>query len=171
MPLAVTHVLASIIPADLYRDYVTKHKKHFTLFTILITGIAGLLPDIDIPLSLIIHKLGYQVPLLFHRGFTHTLLFGLIFLILGGIFWNLQKKKWAILGFVAAFGISIHIILDLVISSGSSIMIFWPLSTQTFGMSLISEGAALNLYAAIDAILLVCWLVHEEIKHKIKDFI
>jgi len=173
MPFAVTHVLASIIPIDLYRDYVTKHRKHFTLFTILVAGIAGLLPDLDIALSLIISKLGWEVPLLFHRGFTHTLLFGIIFLIPGLILWfNHNKyKKWAVLFLVTAFGITTHIVLDLIISSGSSIMLFWPLSSKTFGLSLFPAAYMLDIYAAIDAILLIGWLVHEEIKHKIKDFI
>jgi membrane-bound metal-dependent hydrolase YbcI (DUF457 family) len=173
MPFAVTHVLASIIPVDLYRDYVTKHKKHFTLFTILVAGIAGLLPDLDIALSLIMSKLGWQIPLLFHRGFTHTLLFGLIFLIPGLRLWFSKNKykKWGILFFVISFGITMHILLDLIISSGSSILLFWPLSSQTFGLSLLPQEYILDIYAAIDAVLLIGWLVHEEIKHKIKDFI
>lgn len=51
MPLAVTHVLLTIILVDLFRDYIMKnHKKYLTLHTIMIAGIAGLLPDIDIPL-------------------------------------------------------------------------------------------------------------------------
>jgi hypothetical protein len=41
MPFAVTHVLLTIILVDLFRDYVAKHKKYFTLHTILIAGIAG----------------------------------------------------------------------------------------------------------------------------------
>jgi len=170
MPFAVTHALASIIPVDLYRDYITKHKKYFTLFTILVAGIAGILPDIDIPLSLILKVLGWNVPLLLHRGITHTLFFGLIFLIPGLILWFSQKKykKWGILFFVVAFGITTHIILDLIVSSSSTLMLFWPLSLKTYGLNWILGSAILNVYAAIDAILLLGWLTHEEIKHKIK---
>ena len=51
MPFAVTHVISSIILVDLYRDYVAKHKKYFTLHTVFIAGLAGLLPDIDLPLN------------------------------------------------------------------------------------------------------------------------
>ncbi|MFA6461597.1 MAG: metal-dependent hydrolase [Candidatus Woesearchaeota archaeon] len=173
MPFAVTHALTSIVSADLYRDYVTKHKKHFTLFTILVAGIAGMLPDIDIPISLILTKLGYQIPLLFHRGFTHTLFFALLFLIPGIILWfNKNKyKKWAILFFVASFGIGTHILLDYLISSTETLMLFWPFSVRTYGLNWISSEAIINVYAAIDAILLLAWLAHEEIKHKIKDFI
>ena len=51
MPFAVTHVISSIILVDLYRDYVANHKKYFTLHTVFIAGLAGLLPDIDLPLN------------------------------------------------------------------------------------------------------------------------
>ncbi len=51
MPFAVTHVLLTIILVGLYRDYVTKHQKYFTLHTVFIAGFSGLLPDIDIPLN------------------------------------------------------------------------------------------------------------------------
>ena len=60
MPLAVTHVLLTIIMVDLYRDYITKHKGYFTLHTVFIAGFAGLLPDIDIPLNWILNMKSYE---------------------------------------------------------------------------------------------------------------
>ena len=82
MPLAVTHVLLTIIVVDLFRDYVLKkkYKKYFTLHTILIAGIAGLLPDIDVPINMILNFFGYFPDLVLHGGLTHTPIFGLIFL-------------------------------------------------------------------------------------------
>tara|TARA_Y100000034_G_scaffold125404_1_gene174896 strand:- start:851 stop:994 length:144 start_codon:yes stop_codon:yes gene_type:complete len=44
MPYAVTHVLVAIIVAELLRDYWKKFNLHY----VLIAGIGGLLPDIDI---------------------------------------------------------------------------------------------------------------------------
>ena len=79
MPLAVTHVIITIIIVDLYRDYVTKHKKYFTLHTVFIAGLGGLLPDIDFPISHILNYFGYSAGLLYHGGITHTFFFGLIF--------------------------------------------------------------------------------------------
>jgi len=38
MPFAVTHVLSAIIFVDLFRDYIAKHKKYFTLHTVFIAG-------------------------------------------------------------------------------------------------------------------------------------
>lgn len=49
MPLAVTHVLLTIIAVDLFRDYFLKNKRYFTIHTVFIAGIAGLLPDMDLP--------------------------------------------------------------------------------------------------------------------------
>ena len=72
--------------------------------------------------------------------------------------------------FVATFGIFLHIFLDLVLSPEGSIMLLWPFSTADFSLGLIS-GNTSTIYAALDAILLLAWLAHEEIKHKIKDFI
>ena len=84
MPLAVTHILLTIIVVDLYRDYLTKHKKLFTLHTLFIAGVAGLLPDIDIPLRMLGELFNFSIPtLLQHGGITHTLIFSLIFIIPG----------------------------------------------------------------------------------------
>lgn len=170
MPFAVTHVLLTIIAVDLYRDYFTKHKKYFTLFTILVAGISGLLPDIDVPLGWLLGQLGITVGWLAHRTLTHTPIFALLFLIPGLILWRNKKHKWGVLFLVATFGILFHIFLDLVLSSEGSIMLLWPFSTADFSLGLISSEVS-GFYAAFDAILLLAWLTHEEIKHKIKDFI
>ena len=47
MALAVTHVLLTIIVLDLLRHYVFDKKK-FPRYLVVIGGIAGLVPDIDI---------------------------------------------------------------------------------------------------------------------------
>ena len=50
MPQSVTHVLISIILLSLFRDYCVKNKKTFPLHYVLIGGLAGLLPDLDVAL-------------------------------------------------------------------------------------------------------------------------
>lgn len=170
MPLAVTHVLLSIIPVDLFRDYLAKHKRYFTLLTVLVAGIAGLLPDIDVPISWLLGKLGLVTGLLAHRGITHTPLFSLIFLIPGLILWFNKKHKWAVLFFVTAFGILLHITLDVLISSEIGSMLFWPISSHNYSSHFLSKGFADTFYPSLDALLLLAWLIHEEVKHKIKDF-
>ena len=69
MPLAVTHVITSIILVDLYRDYISRHRHYFTLHTVFIAGFAGLLPDIDILLGKVLGFFGEDI---MHRTFTHT---------------------------------------------------------------------------------------------------
>ena len=168
MPFSVTHVLLTIITVDLYRDYFAKHKKYFTLHTIFIAGVAGLLPDMDIPLNLFLSFFGFGIA---HGTLTHTILFGLIFLIPAFILWYNKKHKIAMYFFVATFGVLLHLLLDFVFSTDiGGVMFFYPLSTATFGLNLI-KGFNPILLASIDAIILLLWLWHEEVKHKISDFI
>ena len=168
MPFAVTHVLASIILVDLYRDYVAKHKKYFTLHTVFIAGFAGLLPDIDLPWGYLLNFFGIELG---HRTITHTPLFGLIFLIPAIILWKNKKHKAAMYFFVISFGILIHILLDYIVSSDNGgIMFFYPLSTASYALDLL-KGTSPTFFAGIDAIILLLWLWHEEMKHKISDYI
>lgn len=173
MPLAVTHVLLTIILADLYRDYFTKHKKYFTMHTVLIAGIAGLLPDIDIPLNWILNFFGYSSELLAHGGITHTLLFGIIFLVPALIFLKKEKHKTAMIFFAITFGILVHLFLDYFLGGGAyeGVMWLWPLSANAFKLHLLYKIGLSNIPAALDAVILLAWLWHEEIKHKISDFI
>ncbi len=169
MPYAVTHVLLTIILVDLYRDYLAKHRKYFTLHTIFIAGLAGLLPDIDIPLNWFLKFFGLSIA---HGTITHTPLFGLIFLIPAFILWNKRKHKEAMYFFVICFGVLFHILLDYLFTSdyGRSIMFFYPFSSASYSPNLLQNMSS-NFFAGIDAIILLLWLWHEEIKHKISDYI
>jgi len=174
MPLAVTHILLTIIGVDLYRDYVTRHKKYFPLYTLLIAGIAGLLPDLDIPIRMIAEFFNLTVPtLLQHGGITHTLIFGLIFLIPAFILWKQKKHKIAMIFFVITFGILFHLSLDYLLGGGAyeGVMWLWPLSVSTYKIHLLSGLGMADIPIALDAIILIGWLWHEEAKHKISDFI
>ncbi|MBM3230000.1 hypothetical protein FJZ26_06215, partial [Candidatus Parvarchaeota archaeon] len=72
MPYAVTHVILTIVAADLYRDYFARRK--FSTWYVLIAGIAGLLPDMDLPASWFANLfLGTSYN--FHRLYTHSLLY------------------------------------------------------------------------------------------------
>ena len=169
MPFAVTHVLLAIIAVDLYRDYFAKHKKYFTLHTVFIAGFAGLLPDIDIPLNWVLNLVGSE---LIHRTITHTPFFALIFLIPGLILWYHKKHKVGMYFFVTCFGILVHVFLDYFFTSDfvGGIMFFYPLSASVYSLNLF-QNVGPDLFAAIDAVILLLWLWHEEMKHKISDFI
>lgn len=166
MPLAVTHVLLTIILVDLFRDYIMKqHKKYLTLHTLVIAGIAGLLPDIDIPINWLTAS---------WIGITHTAFFGLIFLIPAFILFNKKKYKIATYFFVITFGILFHLFLDYILIGGyweGGIMWLWPFSANSFKIHFLERLGFDNLPAAIDAVILLTWIWHEEVKHKIKDFI
>jgi membrane-bound metal-dependent hydrolase YbcI (DUF457 family) len=170
MALAVTHVLLTILLVDLYRDYVTKHRKYFTIHTLFVAGIGGLLPDIDIPLSQVLGYFGYYNSLLDHSGVTHTIFFGLIFLIPAFILLMKKKHKESTYFFVISFGVLFHLFLDIVVNEGSY-MLFWPLTTSLFGFTQFAVLGLNGSQVSLDAIILILWLYHEEVKHKIKDFI
>jgi hypothetical protein len=171
MPLAVTHVLLTIILVDLYRDYVLKKKKLFTLHIVLIAGIASLLPDIDLVISGVLSKLGYMTDIFYHGGITHTPFFGLLFIIPGYYYARHGRHKDSLGMYVIAFAIIFHVFLDYLLGGGGAgTMVFWPFSTNIYAIHLLAAVDA-PLPIALDAIILILWLWHEETKHKISDFI
>ena len=179
MPHAVTHVLIAIILLDLIRDYTLKkkHRMKFPLHYLIIVGIAGLLPDIDIVIYWIMNVIS-NVPLSeVHRTFTHTLFFPAIFAVAGFATWKVKSKflarhkmKLNTIFFIIAFGTFIHLILDATLSG--YIMPIDPIAIFKVGLNLVQLTPWPDtILPAIDAVLLLAWLAHEEIKHKISDFI
>lgn len=168
MPQAVVHVLFTIIVLDLFRDHFLKNKKELPLHFIFIGGVAGLLPDIDVPLFWLLKNfLGFDAPW-FHRVFTHTFLFILIFLFISLIYFDFNKKVSKLFA-VITFGVAFHIFLDWLLVG--AVAPFYPFSDATYGLNLIGK---LNLPLAVEgfeAIVLLWWLWHEEKLHKISDFI
>lgn len=178
MPHAVTHILAAIIIADIIRDYIVKDKRKFPLHYVLIAGIAGLLPDIDVIAYWLLH-LAFGTPLeAVHRVYTHTFIIPLIILALGIIIWkggrlNIGLGSRMRLGHVViiiALGYFTHVLLDLLIIG--TVYPLYPLSPISAGLNIVSySGVGGSFLAGLDAILIVIWLVHEEIRHKISDYI
>jgi membrane-bound metal-dependent hydrolase YbcI (DUF457 family) len=182
MPNAVTHVLIVIILLSLYRDIFFKGKKKekFPLHYVLIGGIAGILPDLDVAIFYILSFFGFTLKEL-HRTFSHNVFVVLFFTIVGIIFLlsNFKNKelgrhhlKLHNIFFVISFGILIHLILDISISG--IIRPFYPLSDYSMGFSLIKllpDAWESSFVPSLDAALLVLWLIYMEIKHKVSDFI
>ncbi len=168
MPQAVVHVLFTIIVIDLFRDHVIKNRHKIPLHYVFIGGIAGLLPDIDVPLFWLLNNLiGFDVPW-FHRVFTHTFLFVIIFLVISLIYFDLNRKASMLFGIIT-FGVAFHILLDFLFSG--SIAPFYPFSYATFGLNLIGRMNLPLAAEGLEAIILLLWLWHEEKTHKISDFI
>lgn len=167
MPNPTTHILVPLILADLYRDYFAKRK--FPLFYVLVAGIAGLFPDIDIAIWKII-SFFHEVPVsAVHRQFTHTMFIPFLFLLVA-LIWKHNRKARLLFG-MASFGTFAHLLLDALFSG--SIMPFYPFSEMGIGLNLASFTGmqAPMLFAVFDGIILGLWLIHEYLTHKIKDFI
>lgn len=178
MPHAVTHVLIVIILLELYRDYFVKNKKVFPLHYVLIGGIAGLLPDLDIAVYYFLSFFGYTIGEI-HRTFSHNLFVPLIFVILAIPFWKFKNRelgerhlKLRNIFLVIAFGIFMHLVLDATLSG--YVMPFYPFSTYSFGLNLINLAPLAwheSILPSIDAAILVLWLIHIERRHKISGFL
>jgi len=163
MANAVTHVILAIVIIDIFRDYC--FKKKFPTWIVLAGGIAGLAPDIDLPISWFLSWItGTSISL--HGGITHSIIFPIIALLTGLFLWyRSHHRNTKILFFVIAFGWFFHLILDCAFGGYSSLL--FPFYSGNFCPQLDITRFA----SAIDAVILVAWLLHEEIRHKIKDYI
>lgn len=178
MPQAVTHILITIILLSIFRDYFVKNKRAFPLHYVLIGGIAGILPDIDVLAYYIMSFFGYTMNEV-HRVFSHNIFVVLLFIALGVLMYSVKNSKLGKhhlrlrnLFFVIAFGIFTHLLLDWLVQG--SILPFYPFSNAAFGLNLIKliPIAWQNTFLpSIDAVLLVLWLIYLELKHRISDFI
>ncbi|MBI2108121.1 metal-dependent hydrolase [Candidatus Woesearchaeota archaeon] len=168
MPQAVVHVLFALIALDLVRDYIIKDKKKVPLHYVFIGGIAGLLPDIDIPLFWVISNfLGFDVPM-FHRTFTHTVFFAILFLIPSLLFYS-TNKKISMLFAIISFGVGFHVFLDFLLSG--TIAPLYPFSSIQVGLNIFGRTGLQYFAEGIEAVVLLAWLWHEEMRHRISDFI
>ncbi len=180
MPTAVTHLLIPLFIVALFRDYILNKKKRskFPLHYVMIAGLGGVLPDIDILVYLIIKPLGYVYEQV-HRQWMHSLLIPLIFLVLALLLWKINlrphRKHVLNLGMIClmlSFGTLMHITLDGLIAG--DIHPLSPISNYEFGLNLINylpiylSDLAIPLF---EGVLLVIWLFYLEWKHKISDFI
>ncbi len=166
MPNAVTHVLAAMLVAVVIRRVF---KKKFSSFYVLVAGIAGLLPDIDIIIYWVLN-LFTTVPLAdVHRQFSHTIFVPLLFLVVALVLWE-SKEMFLTLAMVS-LGSFVHILLDGALAGG--IMPLYPLSNYIFSLNLVAKifGPVANtVLIGMDAILLVVWLAYEYRHHYIKRF-
>ena len=168
MPQAVVHVLFTIIVLDLFRDHVLKNKHELPLRLVFIGGVAGLLPDIDVPVFWVLNNLlGIEVPW-FHRIFTHTLLFLLLFLAPSLILYDFNRK-WSKILLVISFGVAFHIFLDWLFVG--AVAPFYPLSNAAYGLNIFGKINLPLAMEGLEAIVLLWWLWHEERTHKISDFV
>lgn len=173
MAYAVTHILLPLIIVDFYRHYIAKKK--FSKNLSLVAGIAGLFPDIDIPISYLWSKLSGELVWI-HRNYTHSIIFVVAFLLIAFIikknkkqlyFRKFSRRQTYLFFVMLAIGWSFHILLDCALAADYTLTWIPYLADITFCPVRYSQ----DLLLSIDAILLVLWLTHEKLKNKIKDFI
>ncbi|RME54440.1 metal-dependent hydrolase [Candidatus Woesearchaeota archaeon] len=163
MPYAVTHIIIPMLIVAIYRDYFAKHK--FSKFYVVIAGIAGLLPDIDIILYWIINLFKYTPINMVHRWIFHTVFLPMIFFIIA-----LAIPKKRMLFFMIGFGASMHLLLDYLFSG--YIRPFYPFLLKQYGLNLFGGTEMGNsILLGMDAILLTLWLWWEYKRKRIKDFV
>lgn len=164
MALAVTHILIPLILLDLARHYIFK-KENFPRYLVVIGGLAGLAPDLDVILGWI-YSLITGVSTNLHGEALHSLYWPLL-LVLAAIYLHYKNQmKWASILYVIAFGLTFHAFLDCLF--GGMKWFLWPIFTSS--LKFCPQWGIQHHATSIDAILLVLWLVHEELHKKIKDY-
>ena len=179
MPQAVTHVLIPIILLSIFRHiYQKRPGKKFHLQYVLIGGIAGVIPDLDIPIFWVMHYFGYSLEQI-HRTFLHSIFIPLIFLVLAFISKLTIKRRVGrnklsitIILLLCALGSIIHLILDATLAG--YIQPLYPFSNILIGtgfpFNILPDHIAMIFLATVDGVLFILWILYLEIKHKISDF-
>jgi len=184
MPYAVTHILIPIFIVAIFRDfYLSKDaKRKFPLHYVLLAGLGGALPDIDIPISMALNLMGF-VSWDIHRTFTHSLsfagIFFLLFLILAPVkeearICNItrHKLKLNLIFLMLAIGVVSHLLLDSFF--GEVAYFFYPFTNIAYKADILPFFPLEwrdKLMPTLDGILLVVWIFYLEVKHRISDFI
>jgi len=190
MVLAATHILVPIIVFESLRDRSKRMARLFSPKHTFLVGVAGLMPDMDVPLFTTLNALGMTVQSpVNHRIFFHNVWIPLGFLLFAAFFayaWpslrgrkNRKYKQGKSLAFAKVFlllavGWMLHLTLDAVLTG--EVMPFYPVSDYLVNWNLVGTLSAvtnipdLTIAVSMDALLLLFWLWHEEFTHRIRDY-
>lgn len=181
MPFAVTHILVPLLLMAFIRDFYhwkNKKNKKFPLHYVLIAGISGILPDLDIIAFWALYFFGFTFEQV-HKTILHSLSIPLLFFSLFILFEKINisgigkhKLKLNIIFLMAAFGSLIHLVLDAIF--GELVIPFWPFSSSSIGINILEylpETLQWMTLPMLDGLLFIFWLMYLEFKHKISDFI
>lgn len=178
MPQAVTHFLIPVILLEIFRNLFVKYKTSFPVHYVFIGGLAGLLPDFDVAAYYVLSFFGFTINEV-HRTFSHNIFVPLFFVLLAVIFYKFKNKelgkhhlKLSKIFLVIAFGISIHLLLDMIVQG--YVAPFYPILNGSVGLNLIKFFPCAwqnTIIPTLDAVLLILWMIYLEVKHKISDFI
>ena len=128
MAYAVTHILVPLIIFSLLRHYVFGKGKMPT-YVVLIAGLAGLAPDLDIVLTWINHFItGSHTNL--HGSFTHSFFLPILFGLIGIAFYTGKQIRATYIWCAVAFGWLTHVLLDVLYRHGIGKALGWPFTNQ-----------------------------------------
>src|SRR3989339_579999 len=159
MAYAVTHIIAGILGAELISKFVIKKEIPFRYYVL--SGVAGLLPDIDelfYPVAKIAGNASFES---IHRHYTHNLFIPLIFIIAALIAFRMKKENIGIAALIFALGSFTHLLLD--VSLLGEIGPFFPFSEFIMGFNIAAMfDKSIIVLAGLDALLLLGWLYWKE---------
>lgn len=149
--MASTHVAFGL---TCWAGYARMRGYPFQPESLLLAGVASLLPDIDHPKSSfgkVVPFLSYPISALFgHRGITHSL-----FAVAAGcaLMWLYGYRLW----FVAplAIGYLSHLAGDMFTNSG--VPLFWPKKDKV-AIPVFSTGGVIEFFVRIGITVLLVWL-------------
>ena len=160
-------MLLPMILLDFLRHKVFKNKRNLPNRYILIAGLAGLLSDIDIPISYLFSGV------IVHRGITHTVWISLLFLLGFAILQFAKKQDIAKFFLMISIGTGSHVVLDIL--TAGSLQLFYPLSNAYFAVNLIPTFfphiEVTFAYTVLDALLLFGWVATMILRRRVKDII
>lgn len=179
MPFAFTHIIFPMVIADLIRHHLLKthHIKRWQFSTkwIFFAGLAGLLPDLDVPIKYF-SGMFFGKQWAIHGGFSHQLYVPIIAVLAAGIIYTTQRKIWrwnykqvSLFLVILAGGFLSHTFLDCAVEGGYPLMP--PFVSNDMCTRIVPKIYLIDFLAGLDAVLLVLWLFYEERRHKIRDVI
>jgi len=107
--------------------------KDFGNKTLFLGSLCSIIPDIDV-MSESFGIISYsKFDFLAHRGFTHSILFGIIWtIIILIVFHRKDRKKYLILGIFYFICTCSHGILDSMTNGGEGISFFFPINSERY---------------------------------------
>jgi membrane-bound metal-dependent hydrolase YbcI (DUF457 family) len=167
MAFAASHILSTVVVIDFFRQKFPKLKKKIPLHFVYIAGFFSIIPDLDF--------VAYWVFGLFtdihfgHKFISHSVLVPMIMLVFALFLYRI-KSKWGCLALLCSFSYAGHIFLDYLVSWKYAYL--WPFLSVEIGFPLIPEFFKNWFWwAALDAFILVAWLLLALKYNRIKDFV
>lgn len=159
MPFAVTHALVPVILLDFLRGKVGWLKNNATKKRLVLCGVFGVMPDIDVLITIIVN-LVYSANVDLHRTFTHMLFAPLLVFLAA-----LPAKKWRASILFACFGWLSHILLDFFVVG--KVPLLYPLILAPIGFNFLTEGIRSYVHSAIfiglDIAVLLFWVWYKKL--------